>query len=149
MTSKASQSALHHYFRFRSSSLIQLTKVKINLIPNQLYPSQLAYESLMKIHDTDLIYTNLPGTIGLLNSVAFMWVITVVTVGVFCWVAIKLWHLHSLPKYLAKERGMQQAKLVFWLCMLGLFWKPLWVLAVIAIVTDWDKVQQWIRGTRA
>ncbi|MGS0693822.1 Mg2+ and Co2+ transporter [Shewanella sp. 0m-4] len=102
----------------------------------------------MKIHDTDLVYESLPSVMVLLDSVAFMWVVTLITVAIFAWTGLKLWHLHSLPKYLAKERGMQQAKLVFWLCMLGLFWKPLWVLAVIAIVTDWDRVQQWIKGTR-
>ena len=44
---------------------------------------------------------------------------------------------------------MHQAKLIFWLCMLGLIWKPLWVIAVIAIVTDWDKAQLWFKGTRS
>ena len=102
----------------------------------------------MKIHNTDLVYENLPSVMTLLDSVAFMWVVTLITIGIFSWATLKLWHLHSLPKYLAKEQGMQQAKLVFWLCMLGLFWKPLWVLAVIAIVTDWDRAQEWIRGTR-
>lgn len=29
---------------------------------------------------------------------------------------------------------------------LGMFYKPLWIIAVLAIVTDWDKLQQWIRG---
>ena len=103
----------------------------------------------MRIHETNLVYENLPSVMTLLDSVAFMWFVTLVTLGIFSWIALKLWHLHSLPKYLANERGMQQAKLIFWLCMLGIVWKPLWVLAVIAIVTDWDKAQEWIKGTRA
>ncbi|WP_394201225.1 Mg2+ and Co2+ transporter [Shewanella waksmanii] len=102
----------------------------------------------MKIHPTELLYEQTPSVMRLLESVGFMWFITIVTIAIFSWVLLKLWHLHSLPKYLAKEKGMRQAKLVFWLCMLGLAWKPLWVLAVIAIVTDWDRVQEWIRGTR-
>ncbi|MGS0725276.1 Mg2+ and Co2+ transporter, partial [Shewanella sp. 0m-11] len=71
----------------------------------------------MKIHDTDLVYESLPSIMVLLDSVAFMWVVTLITVAIFAWTGLKLWQLHSLPKYLAKERGMQQAKLVFWLCM--------------------------------
>ncbi|QFU21373.1 Mg2+ and Co2+ transporter [Shewanella eurypsychrophilus] len=103
----------------------------------------------MKIHDTSLTFDDMPSLMVLLDSVAFMWFIALVTVSIFSWVAIKLWHLHSLPKYMAKEKGMHQAKLIFWLCMLGLIWKPLWVIAVIAIVTDWDKAQLWFKGTRS
>lgn len=102
----------------------------------------------MKIHPTALEYQAYPSVYPLLESVIFMWFVIIVTVGIAVWVLAKLWHVHSIPKHLAKERGLAQAKLVFWLCLLGLVYKPLWVLAVIAIVTDWDKVQNWIRGTR-
>ncbi|WP_239502677.1 Mg2+ and Co2+ transporter [Vibrio astriarenae] len=78
-----------------------------------------------------------------------MWFVVVVTVAIAVWVIAKLWHIHSIPKHLAKERGLAQAKLVFWLCLLGLVYKPLWILAVIAIVTDWDKVQLWLKGARS
>lgn len=105
----------------------------------------------MKIHETTLEYQEevLPTVMPLLESHAFFWLVVLVTVGIFTWVAAKLWHIHSIPKYLAKEKGYSQAKLVFWLCILGLIWKPLWVLAVLTIVTDWDKVQQWIKEARS
>ncbi|MCE2572380.1 Mg2+ and Co2+ transporter [Motilimonas eburnea] len=102
----------------------------------------------MKIHPTTLDYEAYPSVFPLLESMVFMWFVIVVTVAIAVWVIAKLWQVHSIPKHLAKERGLAQAKLVFWLCLLGLVFKPLWVLAVIAIVTDWDKVQHWIRGTR-
>ncbi|MDF2153545.1 Mg2+ and Co2+ transporter [Vibrio sp. CAU 1672] len=102
----------------------------------------------MEIHPTTLTYDTYPSVYPLLESIAFMWFVVIVTVAIAVWVIAKLWHIHSLPKHLAKERGLAQAKLVFWLCLLGLAYKPLWILAVIAIVTDWDKAQLWIKGTR-
>ena len=66
----------------------------------------------------------------------------------FIWAIAKLWSLHSIPKALAKEKGFRQGKLVFWLCMLGLIWKPLWVLAVMAVVIDWDALADWLRSLR-
>ncbi|HFQ5113983.1 Mg2+ and Co2+ transporter [Vibrio vulnificus] len=103
---------------------------------------------MMKIHATTLHYDAYPSVYPLLEALPFMWFVVIVTVAIFVWVAAKLWHVHSIPKYVAKEKGLEQAKLVFWLCILGLMYKPLWVLAVLAIVTDWDKLQQWIRGAR-
>lgn len=103
----------------------------------------------MKIHETALLYEQLPSVYGLLDSLIFMWFVVLVTVALIAWGLAKLWQVHSMPKHLAKEKGLAQAKLVFWLCLLGLAWKPLWVLAVLAIVTDWDKVQLWIKGTRS
>ena len=103
----------------------------------------------MEIHSTSLEYDQLPSVMPLLDSAIFMWFVVIVTSGVFVWIAAKLWMIHSIPKHLAKEKGLAQAKLIFWLCILGLAWKPLWVLAVLAIVTDWDKAQQWIRGSRS
>ncbi|WP_394230354.1 Mg2+ and Co2+ transporter [Shewanella colwelliana] len=102
----------------------------------------------MHIHSTSLTYESLPSVYRLLDSIGFMWFVVLITLGIIVWVATKLWHIHSIPKHLAKEKGLAQAKLVFWLCVLGLIWKPLWILAVLAIVTDWDKVQLWIRGTK-
>ncbi len=103
----------------------------------------------MKIHPTELEYDQLPSIYGLLESIGFMWFVVVITIAIAVWVLNKLWYIHSIPKHLAKEKGLAQAKLVFWLCILGLFYKPLWVLAVLAIVTDWDKVQQWLKGAFA
>ncbi len=103
----------------------------------------------MKIHATTLLYEELPSVYKLLDSLVFMWFVVLVTVGIISWCLAKLWHVHSIPKHLAKEKGLAQAKLVFWLCILGLAWKPLWVLAVLAIVTDWDKVQLWLKGARS
>ncbi|WP_028863261.1 hypothetical protein [Psychromonas aquimarina] len=100
----------------------------------------------MKIHPTNLTYEHYPSVYGLLESTAFMWFVVIVTVGIALWVISKLWYVHSIPKHLAKDKGLAQAKLVFWLCILGLFFKPLWILAVLAIVTDWNKLQQWIKG---
>lgn len=102
----------------------------------------------MLIHPTQFTYQNYPSVYPLLESIEFMWFVIIVTLAIAIWVIAKLWHIHSIPKHLAKERGLAQAKLVFWLCLLGLVFKPLWILAVIAIVTDWDKVQYWIKGTR-
>ncbi|MEG3219655.1 Mg2+ and Co2+ transporter [Vibrio gigantis] len=102
----------------------------------------------MKIHSTLLEYESLPTVYKLLESIEFFWFVVVFTIAIVSWVVAKLWHIHSIPKHLAKEKGLAQAKLVFWMCILGLFWKPLWVVAVLAIVTDWDKVQEWIAGTR-
>ncbi len=100
----------------------------------------------MKIHPTTLTYEHYPSVYGLLESHIFMWFVVIVTVGIAIWVIAKLWHIHSIPKHLAKEKGLSQAKLIFWLCILGLFYKPLWIFAVLAIVTDWEKIQQWIKG---
>ncbi|WP_394130116.1 Mg2+ and Co2+ transporter [Shewanella maritima] len=102
----------------------------------------------MRINDTTLIFEETPSVYMLLQSTEFMWFIVIFTIALLTWVTAKLWQIHSIPKHLAKEKGLAQAKLVFWLSILGLAWKPLWVLAVIAIVTDWDKVQDWIKGTR-
>lgn len=102
----------------------------------------------MEIHPTTLTYDAYPSVYPLLESIAFMWFVIIVTVAIAVWVIAKLWHIHSIPKHVAKERDLAQAKLVFWLCLLGLVYKPLWMLAVIAIVTDWDRVQLWIKGTR-
>ncbi len=103
----------------------------------------------MQIHPTSLEFESLPSIYALLDSIVFMWFIILVTVGIISWVAAKIWHIHSIPKHLAKEKGLAQAKLIFWMCILGLVWKPLWVLAVLAIVTDWDKVQTWFRGAQS
>ncbi len=103
----------------------------------------------MQIHSTTLVYESLPSVYKLLESEILMWFVVLVTVAIISWALAKLWHIHSIPKHLAKEKGLAQAKLIFWLCILGLAWKPLWVLAVLAIVTDWDKVQEWIRGTKS
>jgi hypothetical protein len=78
-----------------------------------------------------------------------MWVVTTATVLLFVWIAAKLWHIHSIPKKLAKEKNLSQAKFVIWLCLLGLIWKPLWVVAVLTIVIDWDKFQLWIKEARS
>ncbi len=103
----------------------------------------------MEIHSTTLTYETLPSVYMLLESVTFMWFVVLVTVGIISWGLAKLWHVHSIPKHMAKEKGLAQAKLIFWLCILGLAWKPLWVIAVLAIVTDWDKVQEWLRGAKS
>ncbi len=100
----------------------------------------------MNIHPTTLTYEQYPSVYNILQSTVFMWFIVVVTLGIFAWTLSKLWYIHSIPKHLAKERGLSQAKLVFWLCILGMFYKPLWVIAVLTIVTDWDKIQNWLRG---
>lgn len=85
---------------------------------------------------------------GLLDSVLFFWFVVLVTTGLFAWLAWKLWSLHSIPKQIAKKQGWSQAKLVFWLCMLGLIWKPLWIVAVVLVVIDWDALANWIRKLR-
>ncbi len=103
----------------------------------------------MKIHPTELHYDQLPSIYPLLEATGFMWFVVVITIAILVWVLNKLWYIHSLPKHLAKEKGLGQAKLIFWLCMIGLFYKPLWIIAVLIIVTDWNKVQQWIRGVQA
>ena len=100
----------------------------------------------MKIHPTTLEYENTPGIIGLLDSNGFFWFIVLVTVSTFIWAIWKLWKLHSLPKYQAKDKGYSQGRLVFWLCMIGLFVKPLWILAIILVVIDWDALRNWLRG---
>jgi len=102
----------------------------------------------VKIHQTNLEYEHLPTLIGLLDSHIFFWVIVLVTTSVFIWAIAKLWSLHSIPKVLAKEKGFRQGKLVFWLCMLGLIWKPLWILAVMAVVIDWGAFEDWVRSLR-
>jgi hypothetical protein len=83
---------------------------------------------------------------GLLDSVVFFWFVVLVTTGIFVWLAWNLWKLHSIPKQISKREGWSQARLVFWLCMLGLIWKPLWVIAVIVVVIDWDALANWIRS---
>ncbi|GLS82795.1 Mg2+ and Co2+ transporter [Paraferrimonas haliotis] len=103
----------------------------------------------MKIHPSSLEFEQLPSVYPLLDSVGFMWFVILVTLGIVIWCIAKLWQVHSIPKKLAKERGMSQASLVFWLCIMGLFVKPLWIIAVLIIVTDWDKIQQWIKGAQA
>lgn len=102
----------------------------------------------MIIHSTSLTYEALPTVYPLLNTPIFMWAIVIFTVLLLCWVLKKLWYIHSLPKMKAKEEGLAQAKLIFWLCIMGLVWKPLWIAAVIAIVTDWSKIQHWLKGAR-
>ncbi len=102
----------------------------------------------MKIYPATLEYEQLPSVMGLLNSVAFYWFVVLVTTGVFVWLIAKLWSLHSIPKVLAKEKGYAQGRLVFWLCMLGLIWKPLWILAVMAVVVDWDALTDWLRSLK-
>lgn len=101
----------------------------------------------MKIHPSPYDqYVDPPTIMGLLDSTAFFWFVVVVTVAMLFWLALKLWELHSIPKKLAREKGWKQARLVFWLTLLGLIWKPLWVLAVILVVTDWVAFADWIRA---
>jgi len=102
----------------------------------------------VKIHQTTLEYEKIPPLIGLLDSNVFFWFIVIVTSSFFIWAIAKFWSLHSIPKVLAKEKGFRQGKLVFWLCMLGLIWKPLWILAVMAVVIDWDAFEDWVRSLR-
>ena len=59
----------------------------------------------MQIHPTSLEFENLPSVYALLDSIVFMWFIILVTVGIISWVAAKIWHIHSIPKHLAKEKG--------------------------------------------
>ncbi|CAK3538241.1 Mg2+ and Co2+ transporter [Vibrio crassostreae] len=100
----------------------------------------------MKIHEITMEYKELPSVIALLESMPFYWVIITVTLGVFIVISAKLWHLHSLPKYASK--GTAQGKVVFWMTALGLFYKPLWIIAVITVLVDWDAIQRWIKETR-
>ncbi|MBW3695173.1 Mg2+ and Co2+ transporter [Vibrio sp. T187] len=102
----------------------------------------------MKIHQSSLSYESLPSVYQLLDTPIFMWVIALSTIALFAWVLNRLWFIHSIPKSKAKELNLGQSKLVFWLCILGIAWKPLWVAAVLAIVTDWDKVQLWLKEAR-
>ena len=103
----------------------------------------------MKIHDSPYnYYLDPPGIMGLLDSVIFFWFIILVTLGIFSWLAWKLWTIHSLPKTIAKQRGWRQARLVFWLSILGLIWKPLWIIAVVLVVLDWDALADWIRSVQ-
>jgi hypothetical protein len=99
----------------------------------------------MKIHSTDLTYEAYPKVMPLLETPVFMWLILFITLGIMFFVLKKLWNVHSIPKHLAKERGYSQAKLVFWLCILGLAWKPLWIAAVLMMVVDWTALQNWFR----
>ncbi len=103
----------------------------------------------MQIHSTTLTYDQLPSVYGLLESIIFMWFIVIVTLAITTWILSKLWHIHSIPKHVAKERNLPQEKLVFWLCILGLAYKPLWVLAVLSIVIDWQRIQEWLRGVKS
>jgi hypothetical protein len=103
----------------------------------------------MTIHPSPYTeYVNPPAIMGLLDSVVFFWLVVILTMGIFAFIAWKLWGLHSIPKQLAKQRGWKQAQLVFWLCMLGLIWKPLWVAAVVLVVIDWEALADWIRALR-
>ncbi len=49
----------------------------------------------MKIHETTLLYEQLPSVYTLLDSTLFMWVIVLITVGIISWCLAKLWHVHS------------------------------------------------------
>ncbi|MBY5921203.1 Mg2+ and Co2+ transporter [Ferrimonas balearica] len=99
----------------------------------------------MKVHsDIDLGWDQVPAVLPILDANEFMWVLIAVSVGILGYVAAKLWKLHSLPKMIAKERGISQAKLVFWMCIFGLFYKPLWIAAVLCLVTDWTAVRHWL-----
>ncbi|WP_432469367.1 Mg2+ and Co2+ transporter [Agarivorans sp. QJM3NY_29] len=102
-------------------------------------------EHRMVIHPTTFHYQHYPTVYGLLESLAFMWFVVLVTLGIAIWLIAKLWHIHSIPKHLAQEQGLAQAKLIFWLCILGLFYKPLWILAVLAIVTDWENYNSGLK----
>jgi hypothetical protein len=100
----------------------------------------------MKIHPSPYDqYVDPPTIMAVLDSIAFFWLIVSVTLVMFSWLAWKLWQLHSIPKRFARERGWRQARLMFWLTLLGLIWKPLWILAVILVVTDWEALADWIR----
>ena len=104
----------------------------------------------MKIHPSPYDeYVDPPAIVALLDSIAFFWFVVLVTVILFSWIAWKLWELHSVPKKISKELGWRQARLVFWLTMLGLIWKPLWVIAVILVVLDWDALADWIRALQS
>jgi len=102
----------------------------------------------VKIHPTTFEYEHLPAVMGLLDSVAFFWFVVLFTMVLLIWLIAKLWSLHSIPKVLAREKGYTQGRLVFWLTMLGMIWKPLWVLAVLAVVVDWDALANWLRRLR-
>lgn len=102
----------------------------------------------MVIHPINLEYEHLPEVMGLLDSMAFYWFIVLLTLSIVIWLIATLWTLHSLPKKLAKEKDFAQVKLVFWLAMLGLIWKPLWILAVMAVVIDWNALTNWLRSLR-
>ena len=103
----------------------------------------------MKIHPSYYDeYVDPPRIMGVLDSTVFFWLVVIVTLAMLSWLAWKLWELHSVPKRLSRERGWKQARLVFWLTLLGLVWKPLWVLAVILVATDWDAFADWIRSLR-
>ena len=102
----------------------------------------------MQIHQTTLTYDELPSVMLLLDTTIFMWIVLISTLALVIWLGMKFWQYHSLPKVIAKKKNMAQTQFIFWLCMLGLVWKELWVLAVLAITIDWSLVQQWIRGTR-
>lgn len=99
----------------------------------------------MEIHDIYYDYSALPSdaVMLLLESSLFMWLIVIVTVGMVVWLVTKAWQIHCIPKKQAS--GSAQAKLVIWLSLLGLFWKPLWLLAVILILIDWQAMATWLR----
>ncbi|SET09374.1 Mg2+ and Co2+ transporter [Thalassotalea agarivorans] len=101
---------------------------------------------MMNIHETSLAYNELPSVMALLDSVAFFWVIIIVTTGIFAFVAWKLWQLHCIPKKIAKEKGLPQANLIFWLSICGLFFKPLWILAILLMAIDYTALRTWLKG---
>lgn len=100
----------------------------------------------MKIHATEMEWTQVPAIMPLLDSPMFMWVLLLVTLALVLFLASQFWKLHSLPKKLAKERA--QGRFVFWLCIFGLWFKPLWVLAALLMVVDWEALRVWFVGDK-
>ncbi|GAM54997.1 permease of the major facilitator superfamily [Vibrio ishigakensis] len=71
----------------------------------------------------------------------FLAAMTLLTLSLAVW---GYWVVHSMPKKHSEHTG--QAKLVFWLCMLGFFWGWLWIAAILIVVTDWSKIANVIKG---
>lgn len=104
----------------------------------------------MKVHDYVYEYSSMPNdtVMTLLNTELFMWVTLFFSIVFTVVVLSKLWKLHTIPKRLAKERGYSQVRLVVWLTLLGLFWKPLWIAAVLIVAIDWTAMTSWIKEIR-
>ena len=75
---------------------------------------------------------------------AVLAIMTMISIAFVVWAYLKL---HSLPEKYSEHTG--QIRLVYWLCILGLFFNWLWVAAVVIVVTDWAKIADALSGRRS
>ncbi|MBY5993968.1 magnesium transporter [Ferrimonas balearica] len=102
------------------------------------------FTGLSTVHGQDLpvdYFAEVPAIMVLLDAEWFMGFLFVVTLALVVLLLKLLWNLHEIPVHKAQGENHLLTKVIFGLCLCGLFInKAWWVLAIILAFTPWNAI---------